>query len=160
MAGRLSLSLRNNPVCCSADEIRYSRPNLLPAGIADATGTVLEGTGLGSDAPGVADIAAAAGAVAEQGGGGLNLNPVELLTQLTENSITGLHNILSGMGVPAPYGLSIIFFTLLVKAITFPLTYTQLSSTTKMQTLQPKVMIHRRSDHQQCVGTVVISWKS
>jgi len=64
---------------------------------------------------------------------------VEFLTGLTEASITGLHDLLASMGVPSAYGISIIFFTLFVKGITFPLTYQQLESTTKMQTLGPKV---------------------
>lgn len=89
-----------------------------PLGIADATDAVVE--------------------EAVQGGGGLNLNPIDFLTGVTESSITGLHGFLQGMGVSNAYGLSIIFFTVLVKIITFPLTYQQLSSTTKMQRLSPK----------------------
>lgn len=101
---------------------------------------MLDGTGLGADSmSGAVDAAGAVAEAAAQGGGGLNLNPVELLTGLTEASITGLHDVLQGLGVPSPYGLSIIFFTLFVKGITFPLTYQQLSSTTKIQTLAPKV---------------------
>ena len=37
------------------------------------------------------------------------------------------------------WGYSIILLTLLVKAVTYPLTYTQISSTAKLQVLQPKV---------------------
>lgn len=100
-------------------------------GIADASDAVMDGGG-------------AAAAVVEQSKGGLfgtglNLNPVEFLTGATETAITGLHDLLQGLGVPSAYGISIIFFTLFVKGITFPLTYQQLSSTTKMQTLGPKV---------------------
>lgn len=79
-------------------------------------------------------------AVAEEaakGGGGFH--PVQLLTAATEAAITGLHDLLSSMGVPSAYGISIICFTIFVKTITFPLTYQQLASTTKMQTLGPKV---------------------
>lgn len=102
------------------------------SGIADASDPILDASG------------ATAAAVAEQAKGGffgtgLNLNPVDFLTGVTEGAITGLHDLLSGIGVPSAYGISIIFFTLLVKGITFPLTYQQLSSTTKMQTLSPKV---------------------
>lgn len=78
-----------------------------------------------------------AAAVADGGGGGFH--PIQGLTGLTEGAITGLHDVLSSMGVPSAYGISIICFTLFVKGITFPLTYQQLSSTTKMQTLGPKV---------------------
>eukprot|EP00612_Vaucheria_litorea_P008392 CAMPEP_0171476230 /NCGR_PEP_ID=MMETSP0946-20130122/3467_1 /TAXON_ID=109269 /ORGANISM="Vaucheria litorea, Strain CCMP2940" /LENGTH=386 /DNA_ID=CAMNT_0012006453 /DNA_START=94 /DNA_END=1255 /DNA_ORIENTATION=+ len=61
------------------------------------------------------------------------------LVTLTENSIDGLHTLLQGMGVANSFGLAIILFTLFIKAVTFPLTYQQLESTTKMQALQPKV---------------------
>lgn len=81
----------------------------------------------------------AAAVVEEAKGGGFSLNPVNFLTGVTETSITGLHDVLQSIGVPSAYGISIIFFTLFVKGITFPLTYQQLSSTTKMQTLAPKV---------------------
>jgi hypothetical protein len=40
------------------------------------------------------------------------------------------------------FGLSIVLFTLLIKVLTYPLTYTQLQSTTKMQAIQPKVCFH------------------
>ncbi|CAM9138232.1 unnamed protein product [Choristocarpus tenellus] len=65
--------------------------------------------------------------------------PIGMLTGVTEMAITGLHDFLAGIGIPSPYGLSIIMFTLFVKGITFPLTYKQLSSTSKMQALAPKV---------------------
>ncbi|CAM9281243.1 unnamed protein product [Ectocarpus sp. 13 AM-2016] len=84
------------------------------------------------------DVAAAVADEAAKGGGG-GFHPIELLTGVTEGAITGLHDVLASMGVPSAYGISIICFTLFVKGITFPLTYQQLSSTTKMQTLGPKV---------------------
>lgn len=37
------------------------------------------------------------------------------------------------------YGASIVLFTLFIKGLTYPLTYTQLRSTSKMQAIQPKV---------------------
>lgn len=83
-----------------------------------------------------ADVAAVAEEAAKGGGG---FHPVQLLTGATEAAITGLHDLLSSLGVPSAYGISIICFTIFVKAITFPLTYQQLASTTKMQTLGPKV---------------------
>jgi 60Kd inner membrane protein len=49
----------------------------------------------------------------------------------------------TGAGIENSYGLSIIGFTLFVKALTFPLTYKQLASTTKMQVLQPKASNHK-----------------
>ncbi|CAM9930686.1 unnamed protein product [Ascophyllum nodosum] len=101
-------------------------------GIADASGPALDPSS-----------ATAATSLLAEGGGlfgtGLNLNPVEFLTAMTETAITGLHDMLQGLGVPSAYGISIIFFTVFVKAITYPLTYQQLASTTKMQALGPKV---------------------
>lgn len=84
-----------------------------------------------------ADAVAAVAEEATKSGGGFH--PVQLLTGVTEAAITGLHDLLTGLGVPSAYGISIICFTIFVKAITFPLTYQQLASTTKMQTLAPKV---------------------
>jgi YidC/Oxa1 family membrane protein insertase len=56
-------------------------------------------------------------------------------TDVTEFLIKGLHDVL-GAG---SYGYAIILFTLFIKAVTFPLTYQQIESSTKMQALQPKV---------------------
>jgi YidC/Oxa1 family membrane protein insertase len=56
-------------------------------------------------------------------------------TDATEFAIKGLHDVL-GAG---SYGYAIILFTLIIKAVTFPLTYQQIESSTKMQALQPKV---------------------
>ncbi|KAG5175925.1 Alb3-like protein, thylakoidal inner membrane insertase [Tribonema minus] len=61
------------------------------------------------------------------------------LVTATEAAITMLHDALKGAGVEQSYGYAIIGFTLFIKGVTFPLTYQQLASTTKMQTLQPKV---------------------
>lgn len=65
-----------------------------------------------------------------------------------EQSIEGLHGLL-GEG---SYGVAIIAFTLVVKALTFPLNYKQLESTTKMQQLQPavkKIQAKYANDPQQ-----------
>lgn len=53
----------------------------------------------------------------------------------TEFAIRGIHDVL-GAG---SYGYAIILFTLFIKAITFPLNYQQIESSSKMQALQPKV---------------------
>eukprot|EP00640_Fibrocapsa_japonica_P001464 CAMPEP_0113944870 /NCGR_PEP_ID=MMETSP1339-20121228/37415_1 /TAXON_ID=94617 /ORGANISM="Fibrocapsa japonica" /LENGTH=389 /DNA_ID=CAMNT_0000950211 /DNA_START=307 /DNA_END=1476 /DNA_ORIENTATION=- /assembly_acc=CAM_ASM_000762 len=37
------------------------------------------------------------------------------------------------------YGVAIILFTAIIKAVTYPLTYTQIASTTKMQAVAPKI---------------------
>ena len=42
-------------------------------------------------------------------------------------------------GVVGSYGVAIVLFTLLLKAVTFPLNYQQIESTTKMQALQPAI---------------------
>lgn len=80
-----------------------------------------------------ADTAAAA-AAADNGGG-----VFAGLVTLTESAITGIHTLLNGVGIEYSYGIAIIAFTLAVKALTFPLTYQQLASTTKMQLVQPKM---------------------
>jgi len=54
-----------------------------------------------------------------------------------EYAIVGLHNFLKSVGVDEAYGPSIIVFTIAVKAVTFPLTKTQIESTTKMQAIAP-----------------------
>jgi YidC/Oxa1 family membrane protein insertase len=53
----------------------------------------------------------------------------------TETAIRGIHDLL-GAG---SYGYAILLFTLIIKALTFPLNYQQIESSTKMQALQPKV---------------------
>jgi YidC/Oxa1 family membrane protein insertase len=55
----------------------------------------------------------------------------------TEFAIRGLHDVL-GTG---SYGYAIILFTLFIKAVTFPLNYQQIESSSKMQALQPKVKL-------------------
>lgn len=54
---------------------------------------------------------------------------------LIELAIEGVDGLLGG----GSYGLAIILFTLLIKLFTFPLTYQQMESTTKMQILQPQI---------------------
>ena len=67
-----------------------------------------------------------------------------------EQAIDLFHNILPGKET---YGLSIIIFTCLIKALTLPLTKTQLESTTRMQKLTPlqekiKAAYPRQQDEQ------------
>jgi len=54
-----------------------------------------------------------------------------------EAGIMGLHGALQSAGVTEAYGPAIILFTVGLKALTFPLTKTQLESTTKMQAIGP-----------------------
>lgn len=58
---------------------------------------------------------------------------------LIESAVVFLHDGLARIGVPGPYGLSIIFFTVIVKAITFPINYRQMESTMKMQAIAPRL---------------------
>ncbi|KAJ1618498.1 60Kd inner membrane protein-domain-containing protein [Pavlovales sp. CCMP2436] len=80
-----------------------------------------------------ADMAAAVAAPAAGGG------PMDKLADLVGFAITGIHDTLAAQGLPKPYGLSIILFTLLVKTLLFPLNYQQIKSTTQMQLIAPKV---------------------
>jgi YidC/Oxa1 family membrane protein insertase len=54
-----------------------------------------------------------------------------------ETAILALHGALQGAGVEGAFGISIILFTLGLKLLTFPLTKTQIESTSKMQAIQP-----------------------
>ena len=60
-----------------------------------------------------------------------------MLVKPFESAITLLHDGLKGIGVEEAYGPSIIMFTVLLKALTFPLNKQQIESTTKMQAIQP-----------------------
>lgn len=83
----------------------------------------------------LANAAAAAAAAAPSTDGdwfGSYVNLIEAAIKLGDGalvSMTGEQSI----------GLSIVLFTVFVKIITYPLTYAQLSSTSKMQALQPRV---------------------
>merc|ERR1719163_2337470 len=85
----------------------------------------------------LADAAAAvpaADAAAATGGGG----PIDSLAGVIAGCIKYTAKTLEGVGVQNGVGPSIVLFTLLVKGITFPLNYQQISSTTKMQAIQPR----------------------
>lgn len=59
------------------------------------------------------------------------------IAEQIENAITFGHKVLEGLGIKNTYGYAIVIFTLLVKALTLPLTSTQLQSTNKMQAIAP-----------------------
>ena len=92
----------------------------------------------------LADTAASAGldasdavteAVAETDYGwfGFLTLPIEGLLQL-------IHSLVASVsGAANAWGVSIIILTVLIKAVTFPLTKTQLESTNKMQAMQPAI---------------------
>lgn len=63
--------------------------------------------------------------------------PIGFLGGVIEQAIDGIHNLLHSAGIEYTYGFAIIFFTLCVRALTLPLTVTQLESTNKMQKLTP-----------------------
>lgn len=82
------------------------------------------------------DVAATAGDVADaaKSGGAWNT-----FVGGVEFSLVKMHDALVAAGVPGAYGLTIILFTVGIKAITFPLNYKQMESTMKMQALSPRL---------------------
>jgi len=85
-------------------------------------------------APAPEAVDAAAAAVANDNGGwfGFLTLPIESLLQF-------LHGMIASTGVGNAWGVSIILMTVVIKALTFPLTKSQLESTNKMQALQPTI---------------------
>lgn len=58
---------------------------------------------------------------------------------IVENLIVALHAQLVKAGIPGAYGLSIILFTVCIKALTLPLNVKQTESTMRMQALSPRL---------------------
>ncbi|GKY95615.1 hypothetical protein MPSEU_000522800 [Mayamaea pseudoterrestris] len=88
-----------------------------------------------ADAVDAAADAVPAAAAATDGNGWFGF-----LTGPTETLLQGIHSVLVGVGVSGnAWGVSIIILTLFIKALTFPLTKTQLESTNKMQAMQPEI---------------------
>lgn len=57
-----------------------------------------------------------------------------------ESLLAAIHGGLVSVGMSADsWGISIIAMTIFIKIVTYPLTYSQLENTTKMQTLNPKI---------------------
>lgn len=87
-------------------------------------------------APDVADaVDGAVDAAADSGNGwfGFLVGPISGLLVI-------IHSALEAAGLSAnAWGLSIIILTLSIKALTFPLTKTQLEGTSKMQAMQPAI---------------------
>jgi YidC/Oxa1 family membrane protein insertase len=81
----------------------------------------------GAVVPAVEAVPAAA--AADDGWFGAFVNLIEKAIELCDTALGGNDK----------YGACIVLFTLFVKALTYPLTYAQLSSTTKMQAIQPKI---------------------
>jgi len=81
----------------------------------------------------LADAAAAGDAAAKTG-------LWSKFVHLVESAIVAIHGGFQAVGLKDnTWGLAIIGFTVLVKAITFPLNYKQMASTVKMQALQPRM---------------------
>jgi len=79
------------------------------------------------------DAVDAAATANDNGWFGFLVGPIEGLLQI-------IHSVLVSVGLNAnAWGVSIVALTLVIKLLTYPLTKTQLESTTKMQMLQPKV---------------------
>lgn len=90
-------------------------------------------SGAVSDVAASSDASAAADAANNNGWFGFLTGPIEGLLQL-------IHVGLVGVGLSADaWGVSIIALTVLIKILTYPLTKTQLESTTKMQAMQPAI---------------------
>ena len=79
------------------------------------------------------DAGAAAAATTSSGG------IYDAFVNLIEQSLISLHSALLAGGVPGAWGIAIILFTVMVKGVTYPLNYKQMSSTIAMQNLQPKI---------------------
>jgi len=58
---------------------------------------------------------------------------------LIAQGLSFFNNILSGIGVPYSFGFAIILFTLVIKALTYPLNQQQMKSARATQELQPKL---------------------
>jgi hypothetical protein len=56
-----------------------------------------------------------------------------------ESAIKACDGVLMQASGQKSFGISIVLFTLVLKGLTYPLTKAQLTSTTKMQAIQPKV---------------------
>ena len=80
-----------------------------------------------------ATMDAAAEAGSNNGWFGFLTGPIAGLLKL-------IHSVFVAVGMrDNAWGISIVVLTILVKALTFPLTKTQLESTTKMQAMQPAI---------------------
>ena len=110
-----------------------------PTSLYDAlqsTSSYLGDIDIGVDGMTAADAVAtatdAAAATTSNGWFGFLAAPIEQLLQIIHS---GLDMVVPGQS----WGLSILLLTVLIKVLTYPLSYTQIESTTKMQTLQPLI---------------------
>lgn len=87
----------------------------------------------------LADAAATVAPAAEAAAEAKKVGLWGMFTDLIEALLVTFHDLLANAGVPGAYGLSIIGFTVAIKALTFPLNYKQMESTMKMQALAPRL---------------------
>jgi YidC/Oxa1 family membrane protein insertase len=73
----------------------------------------------------------------------LNGNPVfntfDKFQEFIQQSIVNLSDVVHNAGIEQSFGVSIILFTVMVRAILFPLAYQQISSTQMTSALTPKI---------------------
>jgi YidC/Oxa1 family membrane protein insertase len=104
-----------------------------PSHLSDLVSSLLadggEVAGIMTDPASMTDVAAAA-PVEDNGWFGFLTIPIMGLLQV-------IHTGVSSVAGSNSWGISIIVLTILIKAVTFPLTKTQLESTTRMQAMQP-----------------------
>jgi YidC/Oxa1 family membrane protein insertase len=104
-----------------------------PSHLSDLVSSLLadggEVAGIMTDPASMTDVAAAA-PVEDNGWFGFLTIPIMGLLQV-------IHTGVSSVAGSNSWGISIIVLTILIKALTFPLTKTQLESTTRMQAMQP-----------------------
>lgn len=91
-----------------------------------------------STTPGLADAAAAPDAVAATAAGA-DTDAFPMFVNFIESAIKACDGVLTQATGQKSFGISIVLFTLVLKGLTYPLTKAQLTSTTKMQAIQPKV---------------------
>lgn len=122
------LDAAGDAVSTASDAVSAVAPDALSA---DAVSAVAPDAAVSAVADTAADAAAdttyAAASTSTTGPFGFLTLPIESLLQI-------IHSILVAVGLSSnSWGISIIFMTLTIKLLTFPLTKTQLESTNKMQ---------------------------
>ncbi|KAI3937909.1 hypothetical protein MKX01_027836 [Papaver californicum] len=126
---RMKFSLQEIPPIRSVDfqEI-YNRAEGLLYTLADAAVVAADSATTSVDASGSTDVA-----VQKSGGWFAFISDaMEVVLKVLKDGLTAVH-------VPYSYGFAIILLTVLVKAVTLPLTKQQVESTLAMQNLQPKI---------------------
>ncbi|RZC78709.1 hypothetical protein C5167_002908 [Papaver somniferum] len=126
---RIKFSLQEIPPIHSVDfQAIYNRAGGLLYTLADAAVVAADSATTSVDASGSTDVA-----VQKSGGWFAFISDaMEVVLKVLKDGLTAVH-------VPYSYGFAIILLTVLVKAVTLPLTKQQVESTLAMQNLQPKI---------------------